>query len=227
MNNPVLECRSLSRCYEEGPEKLQILRHVNLSICEGETIAVIGASGSGKTTLLQLLAGLDQPTSGQVSVCGHNLAKLSEKDKTRLRNQHMGFVYQFHHLLSEFTATENVAMPLLLQNKLSIKAVTQKAHAILESVGLSSRYRHKPAELSGGERQRVAIARALVAEPALVLMDEPTGNLDPQTGLKIRSLMASLSHRLTTSFVIVTHDAHLAETMDCCYQLESGILMKV
>ena len=226
MTSPVLECQSLAKHYDEGPEKLEVLSNIDFLVSPSERVAVVGASGSGKSTLLQLLAGLDEPTSGSVSICGKDLAGLSDHDKGVLRNRHLGFVYQFHHLLPEFSARENVAMPLLLRKEVSVREAGKKSDEMLEAVGLSARAKHKPAELSGGERQRVAIARAIVAQPDLVLMDEPTGNLDPHTANKIHELMASLSRELTTSFIVVTHDMGLAGQMDKVYQLESGQLIK-
>ncbi|WP_330924614.1 ABC transporter ATP-binding protein [Candidatus Sororendozoicomonas aggregata] len=222
----VLACTGLAKCFDEGPETLEVLRSVDFTVQPSEKVAVVGASGSGKSTLLQLLAGLDRPTSGTVRICGKNLAELSDFEKGQLRNRHLGFVYQFHHLLPEFSARENIAMPLLMRKEVSVKGAGIKADAMLAAVGLAPRARHKPAELSGGERQRVAIARALVAQPDLVLMDEPTGNLDPHTADKIHELMASLSRELTTSFIVVTHDMRLAGQMDHVYQLTDGQLLK-
>lgn len=222
---PVLLCTTLSKSFDEGPQQLTILSDVNISVEPAQRIAIVGASGSGKTTLLQLLAGLDKPSSGEVLVCGHNLAHMKDREQNRLRNQHLGFVYQFHHLLSEFTALENVSMPLLLRKELSIKQVKERAATILELVGLSHRVKHKPAALSGGERQRVAIARAIVTQPDLVFMDEPTGNLDPNTAGKVHELMTNLSNELTTSFVVVTHDMELAKQMDKTYLLQDGKLL--
>lgn len=228
MNNPpVLECSQLSKQFDEGPEVLNVLTGIDLAVMPSERIAVVGSSGSGKSTLLQLLAGLDAPTSGEVRVCGHKLAELSEKKRGELRNRHLGFVYQFHHLLPEFSALENVAMPLLMRREVSIRQAKQKALDMLDAVGLSHRLKHKPGELSGGERQRVAIARATVGQPDLVLMDEPTGNLDPNTAGKIHDLMTSLSRELTTSFVVVTHDMHLARQMDRAWRLDDGHLTSV
>ncbi len=221
---PVLECRNLSKQFDEGPEVLKVLNDINLKVMPSERIAVVGTSGSGKSTLLQLLAGLDSPSEGDVRVCGHNLVQLPEKKKGELRNRHLGFVYQFHHLLPEFTAMENVAMPLLMRSEVPVKQAKQQALEMLDAVGLSARVKHKPGELSGGERQRVAIARAIVGQPDLVLMDEPTGNLDPNTAGKIHELMTRLSQELTTSFVVVTHDMSLAKQMDSAWRLENGYL---
>ena len=225
MKQSVLECRQLSKQFDEGPEVLKVLIGIELKVMPAERIAVVGTSGSGKSTLLQLLAGLDAPTEGEVLVAGHKLAGLSEKKKGVLRNRHLGFVYQFHHLLPEFSALENVAMPLLMREEVSIKVAKQKSLELLDAVGLSARVKHKPGELSGGERQRVAIARAIVGHPDLVLMDEPTGNLDPHTAGKIHELMARLSRDLTTSFVVVTHDMGLAQQMDKAWRLEEGRLV--
>ena len=224
---PVLECLNLSKQFDEGPEVLNVLSGIDLAVMPSERIAIVGASGSGKSTLLQLLAGLDSPTGGEVRVCGHQLMELSEKKRGELRNRHLGFVYQFHHLLPEFSALENVAMPLLMRKEVSVKQAKQKALDMLNAVGLSARIKHKPAELSGGERQRVAIARAIVGQPDLVLMDEPTGNLDPHTAEKIHDLMASLSKELTTSFIAVTHDMEFAQQMDRTWRLENNTLMLV
>ncbi|MDP0562189.1 MAG: ATP-binding cassette domain-containing protein [Candidatus Endonucleobacter sp. (ex Gigantidas childressi)] len=226
INAPVLECSSLAKWYDEGPGQLKVLSNLNFSILPSERVAIVGASGSGKSTLLQLLAGLDKPTSGSVSICGMDIAQLSDSKKDMMRNRHLGFVYQFHHLLPEFSARENVAMPLLLRKEVSIKKAAQQSDEILAAVGLSSRANHKPSELSGGERQRVAIARALVTTPDLVLMDEPTGNLDLHTANKIHDLMTSLSKELTTSFIVVTHDMQLAGQMDHSYRLWNGDLTK-
>ena len=223
--NGVLKCTTLAKSFDEGPQELKVLKEVNLLVTPSERIAIVGASGSGKTTLLQLLAGLDQPSSGEVLVCGHNLAHMKDRDQNRLRNQHLGFVYQFHHLLPEFTALENVSMPLLLRKGMPLKAIRQQSGQMLELVGMSHRIKHKPAELSGGERQRVAIARALVTQPDLVFMDEPTGNLDPNTASRVHELMASLSKELTTSFVVVTHDMAFAAQMDKTYLLQNGGLV--
>jgi len=219
----VLACQHLEKTYDQGPQKVSVLKDVNLSVAPGERIAVVGSSGSGKTTLLNLLGGLDLPTSGEVLVGGRNLAEVSETERGLLRNRHLGFVYQFHHLLGEFSALENVAMPLLIGGH-DIHAAQQRSAAMLAKVGLESRQSHKPAELSGGERQRVAIARALVTEPKCVLLDEPTGNLDRGTALEIQALMSSLNAALEISFVIVTHDEQLASTMDRRLTLKDGQL---
>ncbi len=219
----VLACEHLQKNYEEGPQQIHVLRDINLHIQKGERVAIIGSSGSGKSTLLNLLGGLDTPTSGDVWVSGKQLAALDENARGQLRNRYLGFVYQFHHLLGEFTALENVAMPLLI-GKVSVKESTQRATEILGRVGLGKRLQHKPAELSGGERQRVAIARAMVTRPACVLMDEPTGNLDQETAQSVQALMWELNREFDLSFVIVTHDKQFATTMDRVLELKQGEL---
>jgi lipoprotein-releasing system ATP-binding protein len=226
MNNMtiVLECQGLKKTYSEGTSQLTVLQNVNLTIHQGERIAIIGVSGSGKSTLLNMLGGLDIPTNGTVHIAGHNMASLNDAQRGTVRNKHLGFVYQFHHLLAEFTALENVCMPLLIGGG-AINDAREAATALLEKVGLQHRLAHKPAELSGGERQRVAIARALVTNPSCVLLDEPTGNLDKHTAEKIHELMLELNSTLNISFVTVTHDTHLAERMEKVYVLEEGALL--
>ncbi|MEX2962208.1 lipoprotein-releasing ABC transporter ATP-binding protein LolD [Microbulbifer sp. TYP-18] len=219
----VLACRGLRKSYHQGSNELRVLRDVELLVQRGEKLAIVGASGSGKSTLLNLLGGLDTPTAGEVWVAGRNLASLNANERGWLRNSELGFVYQFHHLLGEFTALENVAMPLLI-GKASVARARREAAEMLRSVGLGERLEHKPAQLSGGERQRVAIARALVTRPACVLMDEPTGNLDRATGREIHSLMEELNRELSISFVIVTHDPELAASLDRCLHLVDGRL---
>ncbi len=221
---PVLECINLKKSYVQGPTTVEVLKDVNFSVARGERIAIVGASGAGKSTLLNLLGGLDQPTSGQVTVAGQDLFPLSANARGLLRNRYLGFVYQFHHLLGEFTALENVVLPLLI-GKVKPADAQARARDMLEKVGLAHRLAHKPSELSGGERQRVAIARALVTNPACVLMDEPTGNLDRHTAATIQALMKSLNDELAVSFVVVTHDEHVAASMDRVVQLADGTLL--
>lgn len=225
-NQPVLQADALSKRYSQGDLSVDVLDNVSLSIGPSERIAIIGSSGSGKSTLLHLLGGVDTPTSGEVYISGQALSRLSQSARGKLRNAHVGFVYQFHHLLPEFSAIENVAMPLLISGQNKTQA-SDHAAELLKRVGLGERLRHKPAELSGGERQRAAIARALVMGPKIVLADEPTGNLDEQTAEKVYELMLELNQELGTSFLIVTHDSRLAARMERIYRLTSGVLQPV
>ena len=223
MSNTIISSDNLRKRFKEGKLDVEVLKGVSLELKAGEKIAIVGSSGSGKSTLLHILGGLDLPTSGTVKVMGKDIASLSDKERGDLRNHSLGFIYQFHHLLPEFTALENVAMPLLIRG-LSIKEATQKAEDILDKVGLADRLKHKPGQLSGGERQRAAIARALVTSPNAVLADEPTVNLDHKTALQIFDLMQSLNQEMQTAFIIVTHDMQLAEKMDKIYHLVDGHL---
>jgi lipoprotein-releasing system ATP-binding protein len=225
MNNTVLQASQLTKSFNEGLQAVDVLKNVNLSIMRGEFVAIVGSSGSGKSTLLHVLGGLDVPTSGKVSILGQPLSELNETKRGELRNRHLGFVYQFHHLLAEFSALENVAMPLLLRADCSVQESEQRATALLTRVGLAHRLQHKPAELSGGERQRVALARALVTKPDVILADEPTGNLDHQTAVEIQALLQELKQELGMSLVIVTHDRELAQSADRILTMQSGELV--
>ena len=223
MTDVLLACQQLDKTYRDGTQQLHVLKGINTEIKRGEMVAITGTSGSGKSTLLHILGGLDQPSAGKVLFEGESIANWSANKLADWRNQKLGFVYQFHHLLPEFNALENVSMPLLIQG-ISSKEASRRAMALLDIVGLANRADHRPAELSGGERQRVAIARALVNDPALVLADEPTGNLDDATALSIYQLMLQLNERLGTAFVIVTHDQALAAKLQRTLQLKQGVL---
>lgn len=222
----ILSCQGLSKSYWQGPQNLVVLSGIDLLVASGDKLAIVGTSGSGKSTLLNLLGGLDKPDKGRVLMGGRDMASISETERGRLRNKRLGFVYQFHHLLAEFTALENVAIPLLIRGE-KTSAAEEQARAILTRTGLAERLTHKPGELSGGERQRVAIARALVTQPDCVLMDEPTGNLDRKTAEEIHQLLLDLNRELAISLVVVTHDQHLAQSMDRKYQLMDGTLTQV
>ncbi|OOF42102.1 lipoprotein releasing system, ATP-binding protein [Rodentibacter rarus] len=223
MSQYLLQCENISKFYQEGDNQTQVLKGVSFAIQPNELVAIVGSSGSGKSTLLHTLGGLDQPTSGEVFIKGQSLQKASEAELAKLRNQHLGFVYQFHHLMADFSALENVMMPLLIgrQNKTEAK---DRAEKMLNAVGLSHRITHRPSALSGGERQRVAIARALVNHPALVLADEPTGNLDHKTTESIFELIQTLNQEQNIAFLLVTHDMALAEKLSRCLTMQDGVL---
>lgn len=220
----VLSCKGLSKTYTEGPEAVQVLAGINLDVMPGERLAIVGSSGSGKTTLLNLLGGLDLASAGEVTLAGKNYASMNEKARGQWRNEYLGFVYQFHHLLPEFTALENAAMPLLIRGT-PMKAAKQAALELLQRVRVDHRAEHKPAELSGGERQRVALARALVTRPACVLLDEPTGNLDQQTGQEVQALLQEVAEGSGTAFIVVTHDPEMAAQQERILRLEKGLLV--
>ncbi|HBZ29911.1 MAG TPA: lipoprotein-releasing ABC transporter ATP-binding protein LolD [Nitrosomonas nitrosa] len=224
MNNVVISCKNLYKSYYQGKLEVPVLHGVNLTLNKGEMISIVGASGSGKSTLLHLLGGLDIPTKGEILLLGQDITRISEQEKCRLRNQSLGFIYQFHHLLPEFSAQENVAMPLLIRRTNRLEAM-ERAADMLEHVGLGHRLTHTPAELSGGERQRAAVARALVTQPACVLADEPTGNLDRHTAEGVFNSMLELNRKVNASLIIVTHDTQLANQAERVLQLIDGVLV--
>ncbi|HHB92163.1 MAG TPA: lipoprotein-releasing ABC transporter ATP-binding protein LolD [Thioploca sp.] len=224
MNDIVLDCKNISKSFKEADLEVDVLQRINLTICKGEQIAIIGSSGAGKSTLLHLLGGLETPTTGEVWVAGKQISNLNQAQRGLWRNLHLGFVYQFHHLLAEFTALENVCMPLLIRG-LSVAEAQDKAVTILSQIGLEKRLKHKPGELSGGERQRTAVARALVTEPSCVLADEPTGNLDQHTAEQVYERILELNNVIGTSLILVTHAPNLAKRMDRTLTLVDGRLV--
>ncbi|GAL38302.1 lipoprotein releasing system ATP-binding protein LolD [Vibrio maritimus] len=224
MSNPLIACRNIRKTYHDGAVDTEVLKGVSFDIEKGELVSIIGSSGSGKSTLLHVLGALDEASEGSVEFLGQSLLDMGGNQQAKLRNQHLGFVYQFHHLLSDFTAVENVAMPLLIGG-VKVSQARQEASDLLERVGLGHRLKHRPSELSGGERQRVAIARALVNKPDLVLADEPTGNLDHATALSIYDLMRTLNREYGTAFLVVTHDNELAAKMDKQLHMQDGLLV--
>ncbi len=224
MSDVILECQNISQQFQDGKTIISVLNEINFSIKHGQSVAIMGASGAGKSTLLQLLGGLDNPTSGRVLLKGNDFSKVNQKQRGLLRNKYLGFIYQFHHLLPEFSALENVMMPLLIA-KLPKKQAKQKAMSLLIEVGLENRVKHRPAQLSGGERQRTAIARAMVTNPACILADEPTGNLDESTAQIITDLMLGLNKKHNNGMIVVTHDKTLASKMQKTYELTGGKLV--
>ena len=225
MNNPVLACYGLAKTYSEGATKIDVLRQIDLEVQHSEMVAIVGSSGSGKSTLLHLLGGLDKPSQGQVMLNNKNLHEVSEVEKCHLRNHYLGFVYQFHHLLPEFSALENVGMPLLIRGEDPV-VIREKAAVILEQVGLRDRMKHRLGQLSGGERQRVAIARALVSEPLCVLADEPTGNLDPHNAERVLQMFFDLQQSRKTSVIMVTHDPAIANRAQRIMRIQEGSLVE-
>ena len=223
MSNLVLDAQNITKSFTDGKSTVDVIRGLSLQVKAGEFVSIVGSSGSGKSTLLHVLGGLDRPTSGQVLINGQRFDTLGEAERGYIRNEHLGFVYQFHHLLPEFTAFENVAMPLMLRKSSNFKEVKQQAEYLLERVGLSHRMTHKPGELSGGERQRVALARALVARPKLMMADEPTGNLDRKTAVRIFELLSELRKEFNMAMLIVTHDEYLAQSADAILYMQDGL----
>jgi lipoprotein-releasing system ATP-binding protein len=223
MSNVVLDAKNISKSFTDGKTTVDVIRNLSLQVKTGEFISIVGSSGSGKSTLLHVLGGLDRPTMGEVFVQGRRFDNLGEAERGYIRNEHLGFVYQFHHLLPEFSALENVAMPLMLRKGTNFKEVNQQAEYLLERVGLSHRLTHKPGELSGGERQRVALARALVTKPKLMMADEPTGNLDRKTAVKIFELLSELRQEFNMAMLIVTHDEQLAKSADAVLHMQDGV----